>query len=205
MTSVAKCDGRGSTAQRELLRVSTGQRDTGRGHSRLRFSMAPRFLRVWQRRGAEIRTDASAPEMTGLPLNGMCWLDSPVRRCHSSQVAHHSNPAKSTGILAAAQEPSVITIPSSPKILSAFRRKNRRQDSPGLILGGGGPCWRTSWPRNRAAGNNQASLCLTRTLPPRLGNQLLFRRTHTALTGAIGVDSKTGAAIHRPVAPEESE
>jgi len=196
VTFIAKRDGRGSAALREFLRASTRQRDAGRGHSRPELSTAPRLQRVWQRRGAEIRTDASAPAMTGLPLTGMRWLDSLRRRCHSYRVKRNSNLAKATGTLAAAQEPSVISIRYLPNILSGFHWQSRRQVSPGLILGSGEPCWQNSWPPHRAAGNNLASLRPTRTLPPLVGNQPSFRRAHRALPGAAGVDSKTGAAIH---------
>ncbi len=203
VTPVPKRHGQGSAEDRPLWSVTSWQRDTGLGHFWTTFSPAPRFLQVRQRRGAEIRTDASAPLMTGLPLTGMCWLDSPARRCHGFFEARHRNHAKSTGILAVAQEPSVISIPYSPNILSAFRWQSRRQVLPSLILGDGEPCWQDSWP-HRAAGNNRTSLRSTRTLPPLVGNQPSFRRTHRTLPGAAGVDSKTGAAIHRPVAPGES-
>ncbi len=204
MTFAPKRDSQGSAEPRALPSATPWQREISPGPCWATFSLAPPVLRVWQRREVEIRTDASAPLKTGLPLTGMCWLDSPRRRCRHSFEVCHNNSGKPTGILAAAQEPSGISVCYSSNILSAFRWQNRRQVSPGLILGGGDPCWLNPWPPHRAAENKRTSLRSTRILPPPEGNQPSLRRTHTALPGAAGVDSKTGAAIHRPVAPEES-
>jgi hypothetical protein len=192
VTTVEERNARGSAEEPRLSLVSTS-RENCQGHSRSGISSVPRPQQVWQRRSAEVRTDPSRPETTGLPLTGMCWFNSQPRRCHSSLQALFCNLTESTGNLAAAQEPSVISFLDSPKILSAFHRQSRRQDTPDLILSGGEPCW------------HRTSLRPMRTSSPRLDNQPSFRRTHTALPGATGVDSKTGAAIHEPVVPGELE
>ena len=200
MIVAAQRDSRSPAEQSETSGMSTRQEKP----SRIRCSPVPRLARAWQRRGAGIRTGSSAPAETGLTLNGMCWLNSLPRRCQSLREVHRSNPRKSTGILAAAREPSVVSILPSPKNLSAFYRQRRRQNSPSPILGGGEPCRRNGYPLLRATPRQSTSLRSMRTSSPRLGNQPMFARTHTALAGTIGVDSKTGAAIHGPVVPGES-
>jgi len=204
VASIARRDGRGSTAQGESLRVRARRRDAGRGHFRSGLSTAPRTPRSLAAAGLRdpdgclrSRDDWPTPDWDVL-------VGFSARRCHRSRVTRHIGLSKSTGTLAAAQDPSVISIRYLPNILSGFRWQNRRQVSPSLVLGSGEPRWQNSWPPHRAAGNNLASLRPTRTLPPLVGDQPSFRRTHRALPGATGVDSKTGAAIHRPVAPGES-
>ena len=87
---------------------------------------------------------------------------------------------------AAVQVPSVSLSPQKPKILSAIN-KSRRTNSPDMNLSGGEPFL--------------TSLRSADTIPPQLGNQHSFRITCLASPGIIGVDSKTGAAIQRPVVP----
>lgn len=140
-----------------------------------------------RRRGESFRMDSSLGSTTSL----MHRLESPCR-CHvlDLRVWEHT---RVTVAFAAAQELSVRTIRFTPKILSAIQKQDCRGVPPRMILGSGDPCFEFG-----------ARLRPTRTIPPQLGNQLTFRRTHAALSGATGVDSKTGAAIHRPVAPGES-
>ena len=87
---------------------------------------------------------------------------------------------------AAVQEPTVSLSPQKPKILSAIKN-SRRTNSPNQILRGGESFY--------------SSLRGAETIPPQLGNQPSFRITLLASPGMIGVDSKTGAAIQRPVVP----
>ncbi len=163
-----------------------------RRQSRVNLSPAARLQEAWQRRGAKIRTVASAPKMTGLSLNGMRWLDTSPRRCQKSLSGQAYRSL--TGKLAAAREPAVVSIQLTPNILSAIDQQVCRLFPPYLLPGSGEP-FRQSL----------TSLRSMRTVSPELGNQQSFRRTHSALPGATGVDPSTGAAVHQTVAPEESE
>jgi len=156
--------------------------------------------RIWQRSSAGLRTDASAPRKTGLldRLETRTCLESQgTDRCHNfAWNTRNGTPLRASS--AAAQEPTVrLTLPT-PIILSAIK-KSHSKIPPGLILGGG-----EFFPRNGVAGRMSFSLRSTRTSPPQLGNQHSFGRALLALPGATGVDSKTGAAIQRPVAPGEA-
>ncbi len=154
--------------------------------------------RVWQRHRAGTRTDASVPRTTGQPLMGMRRVGSLPGRCQNSPSAPADNQAEFAGHVAAARELSVRSISPTPKILSAIHEQDRRKIPPCPIPSGGEPCcehWLAV----------QTSLRSTRTVPPRPGHHPSSGRTHSALPGATGVDSKTGAAIHQSVAPGESE
>ena len=87
---------------------------------------------------------------------------------------------------AAVQVPSVSLSPQKPKILSAIK-KSRRTNTPDMNLSGGE--------------SFLTSLRNVDKIPPQLGNQPSFHITCLASPGRIGVDSKTGAAIQRPVIP----
>jgi hypothetical protein len=155
-----------------------------------------RLPKVRQRRLMENRTVASAPKMTGLTLTGMSRLVSRYRRCHEFLPHRRNLSASITGTLAAARELSAIPTRNLPNILSAIQVQNPRLVPPYTILGSGKPC-------NFLAAK-RTSLRSDRTMPPQLGNQKLPGGTHSTLPGAIGVGSKTGAAIHEPVVPGES-
>ena len=119
-------------------------------------------------------------------------------QCQGSFQGFGEEHLQVTGTHAAAREPSVGLFRFTPKILSAIHKNNRRRIPPNLISGSGRP-------RSRNSQAVRWSLRSARTIPPRLECQSLFRRTHSALAGAAGVDSKTGAAIHHPAAPGESD
>jgi hypothetical protein len=184
--------------ERKPSSASAQQSGSTRRNSWVPPSPAARLLAAWQRLGAEIQTEAPAPLRTGLTQKGMCWLDSPPGRCHNFLEVRGSNQAQVTGALAAAWDLSVSSIRSTPKFLSAIHKQSRRQVPPGLILSGGEPCW---WDSRVT----RTKLRSTRTKLLQLSNHSLFGRTHAALPRATEVDSNAGAAIHRSVAPGESE
>ncbi len=154
--------------------------------------------RVWHRHRAGTRTDASVPRTAGQPLMGMRRLGSLPGRCQNSLPAPAAKQAEFARDVAAAREPSVRSIPPTPQILSAIHEQDCRKIPPCPISSGGEPCcehWLAV----------QTSLRSTRTVPPQPGHHPSSGRMHSALPGATGVDSKTGAAIHQSVAPGESE
>lgn len=176
----------------------TPRRGSSRGlDPRVEHFPAARLLRLRQWRPAGNRTVAAAPLMTGLTLTGMRRLVSLRRRCHNSLRYRPNQFSEFTGNFAAARELSVVSNRNMPNILSAIQVYNPRLVPPYLILGSSKPC-------NPSAAKT-LSLRSDRTMPPQLGNQLSFGRTHSALPGTTGVGSKTGAAIHEPVVPGESE
>ncbi len=179
---VAQCARRDRAEDRK--QSSVGRR---RGITRQGVALFPaaRLLRAWQRRGAEIRTDASVPKMTGLTLNGMRWLDFSPRRCHRFFRGQGHIHRVFSRKLAAAREPAVGSTLVTPNILSAIDQQVCRRVLPCLLPGGG-----------ESFRQNFTSLRSTRTVSPKLGNQQSFRRSHSALPGATGVDPSTGAAVH---------
>ena len=158
-------------------------------------------------RGRAARTAPSAPAETGLTLTGMRRLDlSPrhsmtfwPRHIRDIGIAVARRAAPQVGQkLAAAREPSAAPFPFTPKILSAIiQQGNRRVFLPETISGGGDVLW--------PAGVSRTSLRYPRTIPPQPGVQHPPAGTHQTLSGAAGVDNKTGAAIHATAAPGESE
>lgn len=195
---VSAHDGRRLAEQR--MRSSAGIRLGGTPHSPA-GKMPPaaaRIFQVWQRLGSEIRTDDSGRGQTGPPLNGMDGMDCHPGRCHKSLGAVARNRAEITRKLAAAREPSVDSLQGMTRTMSVIPHMCRRTNLPDLIPGGEMFLFR----QNRL--EMQTSLRSTRTAYPSTGKQQSFGRTHSALPGAIGVDTKKGAAIHRPVAPGES-
>lgn len=156
-----------------------------------------RLPKVRQWRLMEIRTGASAPKMTGLTLTGMRRLVFRYRRCHIFSQYRWSEFANITGALAAARELSAIPTRNLPNILSAIQVLNPRLVPPYTILGSGSPC---NFPPAKSS-----SLRSDRTMPPQVGNQQVSGGTHSTLPGTTGVGSKTGAAIHEPVFPGESD
>ena len=192
MKSVAKSDNRARANQRGQSSAGLEKGSTTPEQFRVTPSPVARLFPVWQRHRAVIRTDHSAPEMAGQPLNGMHRLDPAPGRCHNFFPVRASVFAWVCTVLAAARELSARPTRTKPRISSVLYEDDRRKILPSPILSGGG----TTWPGSCAT---QASLCPTRT-PPLLGNHHSFRRTHTTLPGATGVDSSTGAAVQRPVA-----
>lgn len=185
VTVVAQRERRDPAQERAVSSACRRPGLTARGASRVAPSPAVRLLRPWQQRGAEFRTDASAPPMTGLTLKGMCWLDTSPRRCHNSVPAVGHSHTGFSRKLAAAREPAVVSIRETPNILSAIDQQVCRQSPPCLLPGGGDRFHQIF-----------SSVRPTRTVSPKLGNQQSFRRTHSALSGATGVDPSTGAAVH---------
>ena len=174
--------------------AKSSQRTIHPGNGLVASPPVAQLLCYWQPRGVGVRTVATAPPMTGLPLNGINRLDLPLRGCSSGSYGRGFG----TGTFAAARELSVGSHRvTTPRILSAIREQNHRQVLPGLASGGGEPVL-------QASRTMRTSLRPARTKPPQLGNQSTFHRTQAALPGATGVDSRMGAAIHRPVAPGES-
>lgn len=96
------------------------------------------------------------------------------------------------GSTAAAQEPSAVPTFDTPKNLSAMKQ-NHSRTQPYLRLGGG-----------HSFRKLDTSLRSRQIVPPHLGSQLWSPGTHETLPGAAGVDTKSGAAIQRPVAPGEA-
>ena len=195
VTLVDEHNGRGRTEEHLPSRVGTRR---GGLIKWALWRMPPsgaRTRQVWQRRGLGIQTDPTAPVPTGLPLNGMHPLGSLGRRCPDAVDGFTRRTFGATRGVAAARELPVGSVRCQPRTLSAIHHP---QVSPTMSDPG----------RRRTALQNlwfiRASLCPMRTPPPQPGNRQSFHRTHTALPGAAGVDTKKGAAIHPPVAPEES-
>ncbi len=157
--------------ERKPSSAGAQQGGTTQRNSRVPLFPAARLLAAWQQLGAEVQTEAPVPVMTGLTLNGMCWLDSPPGRCHNFLEVRGSSHAQVAGILAAAWDLSVNSIRSTPKFLSAIHKQSRRQVPPCLVPSGGEPCWQVSW-------MIRTRLRSTRTKLTQPSNQSLFRRTH---------------------------
>ena len=198
--NLAKSEGRSRADQRQQPSLGLQPGRSTKDSTGVPPVPAARLLRFWQRTDAVVRTDASAPRITGLHPR----LDLGVGRCHVLFPGQGNDRGKVQGRPAAAQGPSEVSNRFTPKILSAIVKQNRRNSLPGLILGGGPVCPTELQAPRRAAGILRAGLRPIRTIPSQPGNQQLFGRMHAALPGAIGVGSSTGAATHRPVAPEES-
>ena len=154
--------------------------------------------------GGRIRTATTAPGETGLTLTGMRWLDGSPH--HSTTFwswrirdigffVARQRPAEVMQRFAAAREPSVDSFPFTPIILSAIKQGNRRVVLPETISGGG-----DVFPK---AGVPRVSLRSLRAGTSQVQIQLLSAGTQETLTGAAGVDTKTGAAIHATAAPGE--
>lgn len=156
-----------------------------------------RLPKVRQWRPMELRTRTSAPKMTGLTLTGMRRLDFRYRRCHIFSEYRWSEFTNIAGTLAAAREPSAFPTLNLPNILSAIQDQNPRLVPQYTILGSSSPC--------NFLTTKVSSLRSDRVMPPQLGNQKLSGGTHSTLPGTTGVGSKTGAAIHEPVFPGESD
>ena len=157
-------------------------------------------------RGRAIWTATSAPAETGLTLTGKSRLDLSPRHSRTlwsrpsrgkalSDIRQHESQAGQR--FAAVRDPSAVSFRTTPKILSAIKQGNRRVVLPGTISGGGDVL--------RQAGVSRTGLRFTRTRPPQPGIQHLSAGALQTLSGAAGVDTKTGAAIHATVAPGESE
>ncbi len=181
VTRGAQQDGRGQTDEGRQSSAGTRRGGTKWTRKDAPPPAARSFLQAWQRRGAGTWADSTAPVSAGQPLNGTHRLGSLSRHCH--QV---------TRTTAAARELPLGSIRCQPRILSAIRRSNHRAIPPCLIPSSGEP-------------REVVSLCPMRTDP-------LNRETGTRSVGRIRLFPgqpawilKKGAAIHRPVAPGESE
>lgn len=166
---VPQRDGWGQTDERGQSGTGTRRGGTNWTRKDTPPPAARRLLQAWRRRGAGIRTDSTAPASTGQPLNGTHRVGSLSRRCH--QV---------TRKIAAARELPVGSIRCQPRILSAIRKLDHRAIPPCLIPSSGEP---------RELNFEFVSYA---NRPPQPGNRHSFRRTHTALPGATGVDTKEG-------------
>lgn len=157
-------------------------------------------------RGRAIWTATSAPAETSLTPTGKSRLDPSPR--HSRTLWSRPSRGKALSDIrqqvpqagqrfAAVRDPSAVSFRITPKILSAIYYDNRRVVLPGTISGGGDVL--------RQAGVSRTGLRFTRTRPPQPGIQHLSAGALQTLSGAAGVDTKTGAAIHATVAPGESK
>lgn len=157
-------------------------------------------------RGRAIRTATFAPAETGLTLTGKSRLDLSPRHSRTlwsrlsrgkalSDIRQHESQAGQR--FAAAWDPSAVSFRITPNILSAIKQGNRRVVLPETISGGGDVLWQAGVPRT--------SLRSAQTRPPQPGIQHLSAGALQTLSGAAGVDTKTGAAIHATAAPGESE
>ena len=153
------------------------------------LSQTTRLLKVRQWLGMGVPTDASAPQKTGLQDR---WGFRPGHCLPCTDKASR-NPKGVSHPGAAAQEPTLYQNLPTPIILSATVVTDHRKSLPGLLLSGG----------EFFRGSLLMSLRPARTIPP-VQSHKLFRGTHLALPGIAGVDTKTGAAIQRPVIPGES-
>ena len=150
-----------------------------------------RLLYYRQRPHACLRADVSAPAKTGLRdrlevRHGRCLKSfSPIPAFDEDR-----------GIHAAAWGSAGNLFPPTPKHLSATKAIFRK-NPPGLLLGGGLFLRRKSHHVVSSLRSLQTEIQGSVLLPPSRG-------TLDTLRGASGVDSKTGAAIQRPVAPPGS-
>jgi len=165
----------------------------------MRSGCAKRLLPTdWQRRSEGCRRLISAPHWTGPALNRTCRLT--PSRCRCQRILSHRTAQflNLTGTFAAVQEPAVHPHQNLPSILSAIQKYNPRLVPLTKILGSSTPCtvFALAMP---------TSLRFHRTMPPQAVQQHSFGETHSTAPGMTGVDSKTGAAIHVPVIPGESD
>lgn len=142
-----------------------------------------RLLPVWQRRVTNLRAELPAPRETGRKGR----LDLCDRRCRRSRS--EPRPAQRGGGSVAAQGPSMVPTLVTPMNLSAIK-PNHRENQPCLPLGG-----------DRSF--EFSGLRSVRTVPPHLVHQMGSGGTQLTLSGASGVDTKSGAAIQCPGAPGE--
>jgi len=187
--------------------TSTGVNQTpspaaARPHCQVKLTI----LNTFEWRGRAIRTATSAPAQTGLTLTGKSRLDFSPRHSRTlwsrpsrgkalSDIRQHVPQAGQR--FAAVRDPSAVSFRTTPNILSAIKQGNRRVVLPETISGGGDVL--------RQAGVSCTGLRFSRTRPPQPGIQHLSAGALQTLSGAAGVDTKTGAAIHATVAPGESE
>jgi hypothetical protein len=174
--------GRQPRGQSESLAMSSGR--------------ATRLRPVWQRRLQESRTVSSAPNRPGPALNRTCRLAIPRRRCQEFVLYGQAQFLNLTGTLAAVQEPAVHPAQNLPSILSAIQKYNPRLVPSNKIPDSSIPCRASAMP---------TSLRSHRTMPPLAVQQHSSGEAHSTAPGMTGVDSKTGAAIHEPVIPGESD
>ena len=195
----SSCARRGGT----LIGVNQApSRAAARPHCQVNLTI----LNTFEWRGRAIRTATTAPAQTGLTLTGMRRLDHSLRhstifgsrRIRDIGLAVARQTAPQVGQeFAAAREPSVDSRKFTPNILSAIYHDNRRIVLPETISGGGDVL--------RQVGVSRTGLRFPRTGPPQPGVQHLSAGALQTLSGAAGVDTKTGAAIHATAAPGESE
>ena len=203
------------TADRQELEGSSARRggtSTGACQApppavaRPHFQVKLTTLNTFEWRGRAIWTATTAPAETGLTLTGKSRLDLSPR--HSRTLWSRPSRGKALSDIrqqvpqagqrfAAVWDPSAVSFRTTPNILSAIKQGNRRVVLPGTISGGGDVL--------RPAGVSRTGLRFTRTRPSQPGIQHLSAGALQTLSGAAGVDTKTGAAIHATVAPGESE